>query len=324
MNPDPQCIICGRQQWEPIGSRTYRAADGPSSEPYTRLRYEVLFTVWHPGHEDFTIRFVMCRGCGFITYLPRPTAADVEAKYRRLAESGDTGYTPSADEAIERVRADRLYARLRRVVGDRCRRVLDYGGGNGAMLQPFVRAGHECSVVDYAPEPVPGVKRLGDTAESIPSAARFDLVICSHVLEHLADPGKVLSRLREHLDTGGLLFAEVPVEIWKGAPRLPDPVTHINFFTLSSLELLLQRHGFSPLRSRTESYADPRWCMTVAVAVARKADAAATGDYLRGVAETRALLNPSPAMKLRRILMHPRTLLHWAVHGRLCRPQGPA
>ena len=42
------------------------------------------------------------------------------------------------------------------------------------------------------------------------SLGMFDCIICSHVLEHLIRPGKVLEALRGHLDRDGVLLVALP------------------------------------------------------------------------------------------------------------------
>lgn len=46
--------------------------------------------------------------------------------------------------------------------------------------------------------------------EDFTSSKKFDIVICSHVLEHVADPVRLLRRLRELLSPGGILIGIVP------------------------------------------------------------------------------------------------------------------
>ena len=109
---------------------------------------------------------------------------------------------------------------------------LDFGGGDGKLLAPFVDAGHDCYLVDYNTEPLPGVKKLADTLDGVDDT--FDAIICSHVLEHVADPLGTLRDLRARLRPGGRIYAEVPSEVWRGIPIERDPVTHVNFFTVAS------------------------------------------------------------------------------------------
>lgn len=124
-------------------------------------------------------------------------------------------------------------------------RILDYGGGEGQLLLPFVDMGHECYLVDYSKKYFSGIIKFGDDILDIPEEEKFDIIICSHVLEHLVEPQTVLSQLRSHLSRNGFIYIEVPHQIWAGISCIgPDPTTHINFFTQKSLEYLLQKSQF--------------------------------------------------------------------------------
>ena len=64
----------------------------------------------------------------------------------------------------------------------RVHKVLDYGGGDGRLMQAFQNAGKECYLVDYNQSCIPGVTKLADKIQEVEQT--FDLIICSHVLEH--------------------------------------------------------------------------------------------------------------------------------------------
>jgi len=88
----------------------------------------------------------------------------------------------------------------------------------------------------------------------------FDVVICSHILEHLEHPGEILEKLNRIIKPDGLLLVGVPIGLLAGilwrrhiTPIL-NPVNskkealkrfgHVTFFTLPELKKLLKDHGF--------------------------------------------------------------------------------
>jgi 2-polyprenyl-3-methyl-5-hydroxy-6-metoxy-1,4-benzoquinol methylase len=82
-----------------------------------------------------------------------------------------------------------------------------------------------------------------------PRGRTFDVVILSHVLEHLRTPATAMRALRNLLSPRGLLYLEVPnipVESLtkypdsKWAPRYDEP--HITFFSVESLRHLIESH----------------------------------------------------------------------------------
>jgi hypothetical protein len=90
-----------------------------------------------------------------------------------------------------------------------------------------------------------------DTVREVPTGALFDIVMCSHLLEHVADPVSFIGRSGGVLRPGGRRYFEVPLEIWKDAPIGAVPVTHVNFFTLPSLTFALGRADYDVLRTST-------------------------------------------------------------------------
>ncbi|OQA35715.1 MAG: bifunctional 3-demethylubiquinone-9 3-methyltransferase/ 2-octaprenyl-6-hydroxy phenol methylase [Parcubacteria group bacterium ADurb.Bin326] len=87
--------------------------------------------------------------------------------------------------------------------------------------------------------------------------SKYDCIICADVLEHLINPGLVLSLLKKKLNNKGILVISVPniaflkqrMEIFEGKfdynPKggIMDE-THLRFFTAKSLRVLCERSGF--------------------------------------------------------------------------------
>ena len=285
------CPACGSQEWSPVETFIYRRTDRlggrtfpvavlwrrmkrtayilslarPRRRPVTSrsvgryhyVRRMVLFDVWFQGADMVTLTSVCCRECGFMAYSPRPTDQDVAAKYAYLKEvepdiGGQTGYGSRALRS-DLLRANRVCERCApHLRTDAVLRVLDYGGGNGKLLRPLVAGGHSCYLVDYNDTPIPGVTKICNDMSGLGGDQVFDLILCSHVLEHVSDLGSLVAFFHRRLDPAGLLYVEVPQEIWAGLKLEADPVTHINFFTGASLARLLLDNGFEILESRQQ------------------------------------------------------------------------
>lgn len=75
--------------------------------------------------------------------------------------------------------------------------------------------------------------------------APFDLIILSHVLEHLVDPAWAMKVLHELLAESGLIFIEVPNMLGLHRTKCAFTFEHVNYFTPTSLTNLVQQGGFA-------------------------------------------------------------------------------
>lgn len=307
---DPECPVCAQRFWKPLAERIYRLAERSDRTPYLQKRYRVLFEVWFPGKQEIRITSQLCTGCGFVLYTPRPEAVDLEAKYRFLGGL-EKDARPPADAPVEIARSRQLYRAVARLARRRPQRarVLDFGGGDGRLMRHFLAASCECDVVDYSATCIPGVRKRGDTLADLPAAEHYDWIVCSHVIEHVADPLEIIETLSSHLDENGILYVEVPMEIWGGAPLQEEPVTHVNFFTPASLRHLLLRAGLHVPRVRLGAYLHPSGrqllaVRAVALRVRRPVVFSPPGD-----SETLRFLNPGLRERLWRYALTPENIL---------------
>lgn len=310
MTPDPTCPVCDARQWEVLGRRTFTRSSSAALPPAIAARLKVLFELWAPGRDAVHLEYVLCQRCGMVVYRPRPSEPEVDAKYRFLHGAG----APLAFErsAIEKRRSRDLFRALEPHLARRGSRVLDFGGFRGALMGDLLAHGCACYVVDYAPDALPGVTRLGDTLTDLGAHERFDVIVCSHVLEHVVEPLATCKALARHLEPGGLLFVEVPLEILGGFPRPREPVTHVNFFAPDSLAALLELAGLRVERCGEAACivgnGKPR---LVVRALARQAEREASVVTFDGRAErVRRLVGASRIERWRWRIRHPLLLLN--------------
>ena len=293
------CEVCGGKQSMTLGTCRYAAVDVARANAYQRVRLRVLFEKWCPGTADIVFAAVMCSTCGFVSHLPRAEPGDLAAKYRTLLEWGSDYGTGETDD-VARARSKELYAAVGTAFeADSSLRVLDYGGGDGRLMHAFRAGGHRTFLVDYQERPVAGTEKLSDTLETLPAAARFDLVVASHVVEHVAEPTAVLRRLAHHLADGGRLFVEVPMECWGRPPFHDEPVTHINFFVPGSLRRCFEEAGLEVASCRLTRSLHPTGVFTLVVrAIGHRARWRVT-PTASGVADLGAFLRPSLRQRIR-------------------------
>ena len=303
MKTDPACPVCAARSWERIGGRIYRTEDAARVDDYTKRRLRVLFEIWMPGQVAVTLETVLCNNCGFLMCQPRPDEEDLRKKYEFLNTLGDEPGAIAAGEPPELRRANELDELLSPFLAGAARDVLDFGGGDGRLMMPLVRRGHRCAVLDYTATTVPGVRRLGSTLADLKDSERFDVIVCNQVLEHLGSPREVLEQLRGRLRQHGLLYAEVPMELWEHLPPGRDPVTHVNFFSPKSFRNLLSLAGYSVIKC-TLVYDRRRHATPVILAWATPSNGRAA-TLLNAAAEVKRFLRPFPAAILTLGLQYP-------------------
>lgn len=146
------------------------------------------------------------------------------------------------------------------------RRVLDFGSGNGVLTYWMRCNGFGESVLgvdvshtgvasaraDFACE---GLRyEHVDYLDTLAGREQFDVVVSSHVLEHITEPEAALTRLRE---LGRWFVLEVPLErcYWQDIvyavrrkERHDNPLGHVNFWTKKSFRSMLEKCGFLIVR----------------------------------------------------------------------------
>ncbi len=294
MNQSPTCEICGQNDWEILGTKTYSPTSGGDSK-YRQKRFKVLFDKWFPDHSTVTLTSTLCKNCGFICYTPRPEASDIDTKYRYLEELGqDYGGKRPYDALIEKHRSREILRFLKKEVDlAAVDKILDYGGGDGRLMQAFLGIGKECYLMDFNQNCIPGVVKIADTIDGLKAEDRFDLIICSHVIEHVAEPREVVEKLTSHLSDNGVIFIEVPMEVWKKPPLHREPVTHINFFTKGSVVNLLNESGLQVLVCGQYPSVHAATLIPVVKAIGRKMPNATKPSSLDAKPDGHRLLNPS-------------------------------
>lgn len=100
-----------------------------------------------------------------------------------------------------------------------------------------------------------GVKIYRDINEAKSEENGFDLVVISHVLEHTLDPAGFIEAMTAKLNSGGILFIEVPCQDFK-YKSLDEP--HILFFDKPAMHQLFSQLEFREVHTsyHGEKHAD--------------------------------------------------------------------
>jgi SAM-dependent methyltransferase len=97
----------------------------------------------------------------------------------------------------------------------------------------------------------------------------FDIVLMSHVLEHLDDPGAEIEAIAGVMAPNGALFLEVPNASGNRGLPIDDNRSHLHFFSVRSLSHLLAAKGLDTIATLTDARLDVRYADSLRVAAKR-------------------------------------------------------
>lgn len=143
--------------------------------------------------------------------------------------------------------------------------VLEIGCGQGELLSAMDKLSSADGIdpskanIDACNAKMLTVYQMG--IEQLEPTKQYDLVVMSHVLEHVADINSALGTIRDVLPQGGHVYIEVP-DATRHLDHLTVPLQefsreHINHFSPMTLTRVLQRNGFWPVAMGSRSIAQP-------------------------------------------------------------------
>jgi SAM-dependent methyltransferase len=199
---------------------------------------------------------VACSDCGFVFARSDKSASDYRGYYSEQTKyESSVNASGSGEYELDQQRITALVDMLTEDQATTMS-VLDIGAAKGGVLVEFQRRGfpllfgvdasEACarSIASHGIEACVG--SLEDERWAV-DPRRFDLVILSHVLEHVFDIAAGLASARRRLAEGGAIYVEVPDASRYNVDGFPpyyffDP-EHINHFDLDSLRLMAANEG---------------------------------------------------------------------------------
>lgn len=229
---------------------------------------------------DAEYNLCRCEACGYAFDNPRPTLAAIVNFYSTPKKYDTWLVAEGAREKLWKRRLKKLLKHAER--GS----LLDVGTGTGQFLnlaKPHFSSvsGTEVSEtgIKIAKEKYGLDIRQGQIEEVNLPEKSFDTITLFHVLEHVADPNKTISRCRELLKVGGVLLVCVPNDVlaWtskikilgkklglrafqKFSPKLGIPRVftsneiHLSHFAPSVLRRLLEQSGLAVIEESIDPY----------------------------------------------------------------------
>jgi SAM-dependent methyltransferase len=236
MTPPRGCPVCGATERRVLFRQDFAAVE--SATPVTG--YDV----------------VVCGecGCGYADGIPDQRAFD---EYYRAMSKYEYHQRDGTESEFDTRRMTVIANIIAPLVPKRDARILDVGCATGRLLANLRGLGFtSVQGADPSPACATAARRLYDIpvytrtlAELGAAPERYDVVILVGVLEHLCDLGEAFTHLRTIMNTGGVVYVEVPDATafadWTNAPYQDFSTEHINFFTPGSLDNLMLVHGFT-------------------------------------------------------------------------------
>ncbi len=213
--------------------------------------------VGHPLASGYEV--VACPNCGFVYADTSVTQADYDRFYAEHSkyEDAKTG-TGGVDNPFDWKRQQETALQIAEVLQNINARILDVGCANGGMLKALKELGYTnlCGI-DPSPVCVANTQQLGIEAHQgslfLPFEENaYDCVILSHTLEHVQDLRGALLWIEKRLKPGGMVYIETPDATryvnFIYAPLQDFNTEHINHFSLTSLQNLMNTRGFAFVR----------------------------------------------------------------------------
>jgi SAM-dependent methyltransferase len=272
---------------------TAERADRDERAVCTHRRWKTL----HDGVPDFehhsarAVSFVECTSCGFVRQEPIASVESLRegypADYRAHVAEDHPSLLGRSVARLKSVQASLLASKLRRYLPAKSEPILELGCGAGHLLRSLRAQGFtNLRGVDRNADLGPSLRADGiaftacDLDEGIAVDGRYHTVIMSYVIEHLADPERVLTACAELLVPGGQVLLLTPNaasvghrvfgRFWAGlhAPR------HASLHRPSTMRATAKALGFD--RIEVSFPADPgSWVLSAQnVVESRRSDAA--------------------------------------------------
>jgi SAM-dependent methyltransferase len=230
-----------------------------------------------PHLEKNGFPFLLCPDCGTLFCSPRPNEASLEKLYadspsaRFWARRFFPAVAEARRERLFRPKAQRVAALLKETALDFTpKTICDVGAGYGIFLEELAPHFPQASLCAVEPGEnlactclEKGFETLCVPVENAEQwAGRFDLLLCSEVIEHVFDTAEFLSGLGTLLRPGGyclltgLGYEGFDILTLQERSNSIFPPHHLNFLSVGGFQRLFERCGFERAHVTTPGQLD--------------------------------------------------------------------
>jgi SAM-dependent methyltransferase len=197
-----------------------------------------------------------CSECGMMFARPVPISVLTRRQMDSLNDA-ELFHNPFLKQLHRKFIVKPEIVRVKRILGRERFSLLDIGCGTGWTTRIWQEEGAEVTGLEPSltrgkiASDCFGFRVIPSYIEDLATDETFDVIVMRHVLEHFADPYRVMTQVRGHLNEGGLLVVIVPNIDCIGRYIFGTNWSwilpwHCNFFNPSSLARIAQRAGFTP------------------------------------------------------------------------------
>lgn len=239
-----RCPICNSKEISIFKRGTFTPENiKPDNFKITDSRYGSL---WN---------FFFCKKCSFVfsnPYIPE------EYIVKFYSELDDKEYSSEADGRSKNFRL--IIKRLKKIEKPG-NNLLDIGAASGIFLNIAYKEGYNISGVEPSDFLVKEAKKLyginlfKGTINDFKTSENFSVITLLDILEHLVNPDKFISKIKDLIKQNGILVIVTPdinsftAKIF-GKRWWHYRIAHINFFNLKSINILLKKYGFEIIKKK--------------------------------------------------------------------------
>lgn len=206
--------------------------------------------------------YVRCTGCGLVQMNPQPLHSEVHKRYREEHGKDYLAYELANEKNFLRLQelalSDAGFTALEgELFAAGIPKILDAGCATGALLEKLRNRGWEVQGVELSlPQADYAGKARNINVRSLPleesyfNGGEFQVILASHLIEHLNNPGAFVREAYRILSPGGHFFVTTPniagfqARLFKGRWRSAI-FDHLYLFSVKTLSLLLSQSGFA-------------------------------------------------------------------------------
>ena len=185
--------------------------------------------------ESYKINSCLC--CGFVFRNLRFSDTDMDTLYGSVTapKHRKCRYVDYYDRSLEIMDFLSINIKLRSFKG---LKILDVGGGRGEVTEYFTKLGCSVDILEFDVEPMEIRENLRVIDQLMQKD--YDIVIFSHILEHLTRPKEFLKSILEVVRTNAIVYIEVPYEsVSYYLFNTKGHYEHLNYFNAISLKNLI-------------------------------------------------------------------------------------